>query len=84
MKEATVEAQPTYDALDLTHEVYRLLLAKGLPVDREAGDLNAAVAGASQILRWLGIEPVVDAQLNGYRQLDYDGQLAYNRRIHGD
>jgi hypothetical protein len=79
-----VDTRPTYDPLDLTHEVYRLLLDKGLPVDREAGDFNAAVAGAGQILQWLGIEPVIDEQRAGYRQLDYDGQLAYNRRTHGD
>lgn len=73
-----------YDPLLLTHEVFRLLLDKGLPVDREAGDFDAAVDGAAQILRWLGVEPVISERDAGYRQLDLDGQLAYNRRVHGD
>jgi hypothetical protein len=72
-----------YDPLQLTHEVFRLLLDKGLPVERE-GDFDAAIEGASRILRWLGLEPVTPEWAAGYRQLDYNGQQAYNRRIHGD
>lgn len=73
-----------YNPVQLTHDVYRLLLDKGLPVDREAGDLDAAIDGADKILRWLGIEPVVPEWINGYQKADLDGQRAYNRRIHGD
>ena len=73
----------TYDPVHLTHEVFRLLLDKGLPVTRD-GDFDAAVDGASAILRWLGLEPEIPAQVTGYRQLDHNGQLGYNRRIHGD
>jgi len=74
----------TYDPILLTHEVFRLLLDKGLSVDQEAGDFDAAIEGASQILRWLGLEPVIPADIATYRRLDMDGQLAYNRRVHGD
>jgi hypothetical protein len=77
-------ANAQYDPVKLTHDVFRLLLDKGLPVDREAGDFDAAVDGAGQILRWLGVEPVTSEQNASYRQLDLDGQLAYNRRVHGD
>lgn len=72
-----------YDPVHLTHEVFRLLFEKGLPVTRD-GDFNAAVAGASAILRYLGMEPEIPAQVAGYMRLDLDGQLGYNRRIHGD
>lgn len=72
-----------YDPLELTHEVYRLLLDKGVPVER-TGDLDAAVEGAGMILRYLGLEPVVPARTQEYRRLDHDGHLAYNRRVHGD
>lgn len=73
-----------YDPTQLTHEVFRFLLDKGIPVDRSAGDFDAAVDGASHLLRWLGLQPVVPADIAGYRRLDYNGQLAYNQRIHGD
>lgn len=76
-------APKEYDPLKLTHEVFRLLLDKGLPVER-VGDFDAAVEGAGQILRYLGLEPVIPADVAGYRRLDLDGQLGYNRRIHGD
>lgn len=73
-----------YNPIQLTHEVYRLLLDKGLPVDRNIGDFDAATDGASQILRWLGIEPAIPEWIAGYQELDMNGQLAYNRRVHGD
>lgn len=77
-------ARTQYDPVQLTDEVFRLLLEKGVPVDRAAGDFDAAVDGASHILRWLGVDPVIPESVAGYRKLDMDGQLAYNRRIHGD
>lgn len=72
-----------YNPLELTHEVFRLLLDKGLPVER-LGDLDSAVEGAGQMLRYLGLEPVIPADMASYRKLDLDGQLGYNRRVHGD
>ena len=80
--DATTRTQ--YDPVQLTDEVFRLLRDKGLLVDQAAGDFNAAVEGASQILRWLGVEPVIPDWIAGYQRLDYDGQLGYNRRTHGD
>lgn len=76
--------QTQYNPIQLSHDVYRLLLDKGLPVDRNADDFDTAIEGASQILRWLGIEPVIPEWIAGYQQLDLNGQLDYNRRIHGD
>lgn len=84
LKERTVNTIPEwYDPLQLTHEVYRLLLDKGFPVER-IGDLNAAVEGAGMILRYLGLEPVIPAASQEYRRMDHDGHLAYNRRVHQD
>lgn len=77
-----MEAQKQYDPIQLTHEVYRLLLEKGLPVERE-GDLDAAIEGASKILLWLGLDPVIPADIASYRHLDLD-HLSYVHRIHGD
>lgn len=79
----TVDDTTKYDPLQLTDEVFRLLLDKGLPVER-VGDLDAAVEGASNILRYLGLEPEIPADIAGYRKLDLDGHLAYTRRVHGD
>lgn len=71
-----------YDPIQLTHEVFRLLLEKGLPVERE-GDLDAAIEGASDILRWLGLNPVMPSDLASYRNADLD-HLSYSRLVHGD
>lgn len=73
-----------YNPIQLAHDVYRLLLDKGLPVDRNVADFDAAINGASEILRWLGIEPTTPEWIAGYRDLDMNGQLAYNRQTHGD
>ena len=72
----------SYNPIHLTHEVYLLLEEKGLPVKRE-GNLNAAIDGASEILRWLGLEPVIPRDMDSYRYVDMDHR-SYNRRIHGD
>lgn len=72
-----------YDPTQLTHEIFRLLLDKGLPVER-TGDHAAAIDGASQILRYLGLEPVIPADVASYQKLDLDGHKAYAARMHGD
>jgi hypothetical protein len=77
------DTNKAYDPIQLTHEVFRLLQDKGIPVER-IGALDAAIEGSSQILRYLGMNPVVPSDLAEYRRLDLNGQLAYNRRIHGD
>lgn len=72
-----------YDPTILTHEIYRLLLDKGLPVER-TGNHAAAIEGASAILRYLGLDPVIPADIASYQKLDLDGHKSYAHRIHGD
>jgi len=83
MNHTDSSAQAKYDPTQLVHDVYRLLLDQGLPVERE-GNFDAAVVGAEQILQFLGLKPEVPSDLASYRKLDLDGQKAYNRRIHND
>ena len=76
-------ALTTYDPRKLTHEVFRLLHDQGYSLDR-AGDFEAAVQGAAAILRYLGLEPREDPQLQPYVGSANDGHLGYERRVHGD
>ncbi|KZB85820.1 hypothetical protein [Amycolatopsis regifaucium] len=69
-----------YDPYRLIDDVEGLLIQRGHRPERVEGRAGDRVAGASRLLRGLGIEPLRapgDA-------LDLDGQRAYQARVHGD
>ena len=69
-----------YDPYRLIDDVEGLLIQRGHRPVRLEGRAGDRVAGASRLLRGLGIEPLRapgDA-------LDLDGQVAYQTRVHGD
>ncbi|ANN19100.1 hypothetical protein SD37_28070 [Amycolatopsis orientalis] len=69
-----------YDPYRLIDDVEGLLIQRGHRPERADGRAGDRVAGASRLLRGLGIEPLRapgDA-------LDLDGQVAYQSLVHGD
>lgn len=69
-----------YDPYRLIDDVEGLLIQRGHRPERLDGLAGDRVAGASRLLRGLGIEPLRapgDA-------LDLDGQVAYQTLVHGD
>ncbi|MEU9692252.1 hypothetical protein [Amycolatopsis japonica] len=72
--------QQVYDPYRLIDDVEGLLIQRGHTPERLDGRTGDRVAGASRLLRGLGIDPLRapgDA-------LDLDGQIAYQSRVHGD
>ncbi|GAA3889980.1 hypothetical protein GCM10022243_63540 [Saccharothrix violaceirubra] len=70
----------TYDPRQLVEDVFALLTEKGLSPDGGQGDPLERQAAAGMLLRNFGVVPTVAPET----WLDLDGQLGYNRVVHGD
>ena len=70
----------TYDPYKLIEDVRALLADRGLTPDCIEGMAGDRLAGASTLLRGLGVEPLMAPE----DALDLDGHRSYNARIHGD
>ncbi|GGM80377.1 hypothetical protein GCM10012275_58770 [Longimycelium tulufanense] len=74
------EKSQSYDPRYLVEDVMTLLTERGLRPNREGGSAVERHTAASMLLRNLGITPAAAPE----DWLDLDGQLGYNRLVHGD
>ena len=70
----------TYDPYRLIEDVRTLLADRGLTPESVEGAAGNRLAGASMLLRGLGMEPLMAPE----DALDLDGHRSYNSRVHGD
>jgi hypothetical protein len=70
----------TYDPYRLIDDVEGLLIQRGYSPERLEGHAGDRVSGASQLLRGLGLEPLM-TQGDG---LDLDGNARYFTQVHRD
>lgn len=69
-----------YDPYTLIDDVITLLTERGLAPQRDESGARERMQAACMLLNNLGIDPRLAPEATP----NLDGQLAYNRRIHGD
>jgi hypothetical protein len=70
----------SYDPYRLIDDVQGLLIQRGFQPERLEGHAGDRVAGASQLLRGLGLEPLMQQG----DSFDLDGNTRYSTRVHSD